>query len=252
MSLRSRSRSGLIGLCVLGGALSAVGAQSASARDVMLLGGTTFSSESKYYYLGAIVPLTNPSLDRNGVLLRLWGAYKDFNYTTTLPGGAAGIPTDISVDGPEGELAIGYQWRANPETGVSAYLGVVQRSLDASPNDPASKATTKDTGYKVQLEGTTRSGSFGISGIASYTFEFEDYWGRVRPAWYPSRGGLHIGPELVLMGGDNWDKQQLGIFVGGISLGRNAALELKAGAEQGSRSNNNTRAYGGIAFSVRF
>lgn len=234
------------------GVLLAAGFSSpALARDVVLLGGSSFSNTSKYHYLGLVVPIQHQSLDRDGVLLRLWAAYKDFNYTTTFPGGATGISTNIDVDGPEGEIALGYQLFAGKDTRFTAYLGIVHRNLDATPNDPASNIESKDTGYKLQLEGSTRSGNFGLSGIASYVFEFDDYWGRVRPAWYLG-DRLHVGPELVLMGGDKWDKQQLGIFVGGIRLGKQADLELKVGAEQSSRDDSKTRAYGGISFAVRF
>ena len=237
---------------LIAGALLAGGYTStALARDVLLLGGTTFSDASKYHYLGLVVPIQQQSLDRDGMLVRLWAAYKDYKYTTRFTGGAAGIPTNIDVDGPEGEIALGYQLFSGKDTRFTGYLGVVQRDLDATPNDPSSKAESKDTGYKLQLEGSTRGGKFGLSAIGSYTFEFDDYWGRVRPAWYLNNR-LHIGPELVLMGGDKWDKQQLGIFLGGIQLGKQADLEFKLGGEHSNRTGGGTKAYGGISFSVRF
>ncbi|MBI2509064.1 MAG: cellulose biosynthesis protein BcsS [Betaproteobacteria bacterium] len=237
---------------LIAGALLAGGyTPTALARDVLLLGGSTFSSASKYYYLGAVIPVQQESLDRDGFLVRLWAAYQDFDYNTTFAGGAAGIPTRVDVDGPVGEIALGYQWFPGKDSRFTAYLGVVQRDLDATPNDPGSKVESEDTGYKLQLEGATRSGKFGLSAIGSYTFEFDDYWGRVRPAWYLGNR-LHVGPELVFMGGDKYDKQQLGIFLGGIQLGKQADLEFKVGGEHSSRTGGNTRAYGGISFSVRF
>lgn len=235
------------------GVLLAVGFSfPAVARDVLVLGGSTSSSSSKYHYLGLVVPIQQQTLDQDGFLLRLWAAYKDYDYTTRFAGGAVGVRTRVDVDGPEGEVAIGYQHFFNRESRFSGYLGVVHRDLDASPNDPRSDAESEDTGYKLQLEGSTRSGKFGLSAIGSYTFEFDNYWGRVRPAWHLN-DRRHFGPELVVMGGDRYDKQQLGVFLGGIQISKQADLELKIGGERSSRSNSgNTKAYGGISFSARF
>jgi len=239
---------------VVAGALLVAGFSSpALARDVFVLGGSTFSSTSKYHYLGLVVPIQQESLDRDGFLLRLWTAYKDFKYTTSFPGGPAGISTNIDVDGPEFEAAAGYQRYFGKDSRVTGYLGLVHRNLDATPDDSDRNFESKSNGVKFQLEGTTRSGNFGVSATGSYVFGFKDYWARVRPAYYLG-DSLHIGPEFVALGGQRYTKQQLGIFLDGIRLGKDASFGLKLGSEHDSRSgpNSGSKTYGGISFGVRF
>ena len=241
-------------MSIVAGVLLVAGFSSpALARDVFLLGGSTFSSTSKYHYLGLVVPIQQESLDRDGFLLRFWTAYRDFDYTTRFPGGLGGIRTNIDVDGSEFEAAVGYQRYFGKDTRITGYLGLVHRNLDEKPNDPATNFENKNGGVKFQLEGTTRSGNFGVAAIGSYVSGFKDHWIRVRPAYYLG-DSLHIGPELVASGGRKYTKQQVGLFVEGIRLGSDASLGLKLGSERNSRSgpNHGSKGYGGISFGVRF
>jgi hypothetical protein len=213
----------------------------AAARDGIVLGGFHGSSTNTYTYLGLVVPLQDESLDRDGALLRLWGAWKDFDY----PSGV----NNINVDGVELEVALGYQLFIEKQTRLTGYVGLVHRSLDSRPDDPTRHWDNK-TAAKVQLEGVTRSGNFGFSAIGSYTFSIEQYWLRARPAYYFG-DSLHIGPEIVFLGGREFDKQQFGLFIEGIQLAKGAWLGLKAGVENDTRGLPR-RGYAGISFAVRF
>lgn len=251
-SMRSNKPFGTFRVGVVAGALLAAGFSSAVlARDVFVLGGSTFSSTSKYHYLGLVVPIQQQSLDQDGFLFRGWTSYRDFRYITTLPGGPPNI--NVDVDGAEFEAAVGYQRYFGKDTRITGYLGLMHRNLDASPDDPTTNFESKRNGIKLQLEGTTRSGKFGVSAIGSYAFGFEDYWLRVRPAYYLG-DSLNIGPEFVASGGQKYTKQQLGIFLEGIRLGTRASLGLKLGSEHNSRSgpNSGSKTYGGVSFSARF
>ena len=55
----------------------------ALARDWMLLGGGAGTKRGSYEYLGAVIPVSDPSLEKADLLARLWLAHVDFEYLKT-------------------------------------------------------------------------------------------------------------------------------------------------------------------------
>ena len=200
---------------------------------------------------GPFVPI-NGDLDADGWLVRLWVEGQTFDYDTEL----IGVPgdTEIDADGYGLEAAVGYQWSdvfGDGSSQASVYIGGKYRDLDLDPNDPGSDADNEDTGVKGQLELTSEvSDAWNVSLIGSYTHNIEDYWVRLRPG-YRYSDSLTIGPEFVALGGDEWDKQQVGLFSDGYEFFAGTTLGFNAGAER-EASTDDYHAYLGVSLAYRF
>ena len=104
-----------------------------ASAETLLLGGFSGSSESKYGYIGAIIPI-NSSIGEQGFRVKLWGNYQDYDYDGKLVGGPTGITTSFNGDGFGGQAALGYQW-IFASTKITGYAGVVFKDIDISPDD---------------------------------------------------------------------------------------------------------------------
>jgi len=226
----------LAGLCAAAGLLTAPAAHA----DGVLLGGANWYDEGVYYSLGSLFPL-NGDFGKDGPILKVWVYGTDFDYD-------AGFD-DVNAEGFGGEVSIGYQ-KLFEHGRVAGYVGVTHRDLDLSPDDPDADGLEKDTGIPIQFEGGYEfTDMFGVDGIASYTAIYNEYWGRFRP--FTRLGPLYVGPELILNGGDEFDNQYYGVFVGGIPLGfEGAGLELSGGLMH--REGGHNSGYGGVSFSYGF
>ena len=224
---------------ILKAAVAGLSLFTASAQaDVLGLAGISAGDDSTYAYVGAVIP-TNGDLSKSGYLVRLWGFAQEFEYDRS-----ANL-RDVDADGGGVEIAIGHQW-VRPNTRFTAYLGIVDRNLDTSPEDPLSKADGHNTGLKVQLEVTHKlTDQWNFNGMGSYVGgdDFDDSWLRLR-AGKKWRGSLRVGPEFTYVDGPDYDNSRLGIFVSGISLG-SVNLDLSGGAEDGG-------AYIGVGLSKVF
>ena len=220
-------------------------ARSATA-EVLGLAGVNGSDASTYAYIGAIIPI-NSNLGEQGFRIKLWGNYQDFDYDGKLVGGPTGTTTSFNGDGFGGQAALGYQWNF-ASTKITGYAGVVFRDIDISPDDPASDTEDDDVGARLQLEINHQlNNNLDASIIGSYTAVIDSYWVRIRPG-YKFNNGLKFGPEVIALGGDDFDKQKYGVFLSGIKLG-NIGVTLSAGAEKDS---GDTDLYGGISLSTVF
>jgi len=216
-----------------------------ATAEVLGLAGVTGSEESTYAYIGAVIPI-NSNLGEQGFRVRLWGSYQDYDYDGKLVGGPTGTRTSFNGDGFGGSLSIGYQWNFQSTT-VSAYAGVALRDIDISPDDPASDTEDDDVGARFQLEINPQfSNNVDASLIGSYTAVFDSYWVRGRPG-YTFTNGLKFGPEVVVMGDDDHDKQRYGAFLSGIKFA-NINVSVNGGYEDGDDSG----AYAGISLSTVF
>jgi len=216
-----------------------------AAAEVLGLTGVNGSEESLYAYIGAIIPI-NSTLGEEGFRVRLWGAYQDYEYDGKLTGGPTGTKTSFDADGFEGDLSIGYQWNFQSMR-VSAYAGVALRDIDVSPDDPASDIEDDDVGARLQLEINPQlSNNIDAALIGTYTVVFDSYWVRGRPG-YTFTNGLKFGPEIVVMGDDDYDKQRYGAFLSEIKFA-NINVSVNGGYEDGDDSG----AYAGISLSTVF
>ncbi len=211
--------------------------------DSLLLGGYNGSSlDSQYGYIGAIIPIGGGLWDQ-GWRVKLWGDYVSFDYDKTDL--ATGTKGEIDADGFGGNLGIGYRWNMSAETNVTAYASVVYRDLDLDPDDPDND--DDDVGARMALELNHDFGNrWSTSMMGSYTAVMDSYWARMRPG-YQTNGNYVVGPEVVVLGGDEFDKQRFGAFISGINLG-SMKLGLKAGVEL---DDGDTGGYGGLSLSYR-
>ncbi len=225
-------------------ALTTAPISSVSARDVALYTGYTSSQHADYSYVGAVVPLTATSLEQDSVLARAWLSYQNFDYQS-------GSST-IKASGPVYEAAVGYQSYFSKTTRVTGYVGAVHRNISLSPNDPTSNVTRKKNGTKVQLELWTRPISqFDLSVIASHTDHLGDTWIRIRPA-YVINDKILVGPEVIKVKGESYDKYRYGVAVEGLQLADNVGISLALGHEKSRLNNSASGTYGTITLSTRF
>jgi len=205
--------------------------------DVLGIAGVSAGDDSTYAYVGGVIP-TNGDLSKDGYLIRLWAFGQEFEYErTTL--------SDVDADGGGFEIAIGHQWKRQ-DTDFTVYLGLVDRNLDTSPEDPLSKADGHSTGVKLQVELTHElTSQWNFNGMASYVGgdDFDDSWLRLR-AGHKWKGNMRVGPELTHVNGPDYDNTRLGAYVSGIALG-SVNLDLSGGAEEHG-------GYIGVSFSKVF
>ena len=218
---------------------------SASSQDILGLAGYTGNTDQSHYgYVGLIAPLpvgqnTSGSLGNDGVLLRLWGAWLAYDYKSGAPSN-----TNIDVDGPIGEVGLGYHFVRDFAVS-SVYVSYVGRSLDDSPNDPFNNSVDDHSGVKFQGDTTfDLSDQFGVNLNGSYTAILDDYWVRGR-LYYKYNDTINIGPEITGLGGDKYHRVKFGAFISGIQLG-GLSLGLQAGADRDTRDDT-TDAYFGIS-----
>jgi len=217
-----------------------------ATAEVLGLAGFNGSSESKYGYVGAIIPI-NSNLGEQGFRGKLWGFYQDYDYDGSLTGGPSGVRTSFNGEGFGGHASLGYQW-IFASTKITGYAGVVYRDIDISPEDPGSDTEDDDVGARFQLEINRQlNNNWDASINGSYTAVFDSYWVRLRPG-YKFNNGLKFGPEVTALGGEDHDKQKYGVFLRGMKLG-NLGITLSTGAE---RDSGDTDWYGGISLSHKF
>jgi len=214
--------------------------------ESLLLGGYSGSThDSQYGYIGGIIPIGG-GLWEDGWRIRLWADYVAYDYDKT--DDPTGIKSEIDADGFGGSAGLGYRWNMDSNTNVTAYANVVYRDIDLDPDDPTNDSADDDLGARMQLEINHDFGNrWNTSLMGSYTVVFDSYWTRLRPG-YRLDNNLTVGPELVLLGGEKYDKQKFGAFVKGFNLG-NFKLGLAAGAER--ERGGDIGAYGGVSLSFR-
>lgn len=223
-------------------------ARTANAEN-LYLAGVSANDEGDYYaYIGSIIPILDSSLDSDGTLLKLWVNNSEFEYQGTLAGGAGGIPTKFQGEGPGAEIAIGHRRTLTSKITSTTYIGLVWRDIDVSPNDPGTDVDDENAAIKLQQEfNVNLTNNFDISLMGSYNIGFDSYWSRLRPG-YTFANGWKLGPEVIFLGGDVYDKQRYGVFLNGMSLGK-LNLGLSLGNEE-EASSSESSAYGSLSFSM--
>ncbi len=247
MSLH-RNRLPNCSLClIIATTLLATGA--ANAENLYLAGFSGNDDSDSYGYIGAIIPIAGSSLSDDGLRVRLWGSYTDFEYDGALPGGTTGIPTKFEADGFGAEVAIGYRWSFLPNATATTYIGGTWKDINVEPTDLGSDLEDEDLGIKFQEEIDYQfTSNLDVSLIASYNVGYDGaYWGRIRPG-YTFGNGLKIGPEAIFIGGEVFDKQRYGVFLSGAKLG-NFGIGISAGFED-EASTSDDAFYGALSFSL--
>jgi len=223
-------------------------ARTVNAENLYLTGINGNDDGEYYAYIGAIFPVLGSSLGEDGSRIRVWGSYTDFEYDGSLLGGSSGVSTSFDGDGPGSEVAYGYRWSFLPNATATTYVGIAWKDIDISPDDPNSSTEDEVWGFKFQEEIDYQiNQNWDVSLIASAVAGYHKaYWGRLRPG-YTFSNGWKFGPEVVLIGGDVYDKQRYGVFLSDIKLG-NVGITLNVGDEEESSTSDNS-IYGGLSLS---
>jgi hypothetical protein len=205
------------------------------AQTGIALAGVEAGNDAQYAYLGTVLPLPGQALGQ-GWAQRYWLDYTGYIYEK-----GPGQEIDARVGGVE--AALGY-------TGSSAagwwgvYLGARYGETRLSPEDPGNEESGAQFSGKLQIEGEAAlSPTWRINGIANHLIGLSSYWSRLQLQTRLDNQ-LLVGPELIVQGDNNYSLYKLGVFVGGIKLGRDAALTVKAGAS--NQDSGSTGAYAGV------
>lgn len=211
-----------------------------SAESRLWLAGAETSPGSQYGYVGILMPAFGGNLGE-GAVQRYWLDRQTYRYE--------GDGRTIQAEAYGAEAALGHVW-PGARGNFTAYLGVLYRDTELTPDDPGNAARGGNFRIKAQVESSTRMGpdrELGLMG--SYIFGQQGYWGRIRLGQRLANG-LQTGPELLLQGDPEYRIAQAGWFLGGLSLGGRAELGLKAGIRM--QRGEGSRAYLGLEFSGLF
>jgi hypothetical protein len=153
---------------------------------------------STYTYSGIIVA-TNGDLQRDGVLLRVYGSWVGYDLD---PGDGRGL---------QGDAMIGYKFTRGPVWG-SIFVGIDVQDFDLSPDDPTAEVRGTETGFKVSGDLATVYGSPVHASIAgSYSTAFDSYWARGRLGAFRNR--MTVGGEAIAFGNIDYEARRLGGFL---------------------------------------
>lgn len=195
----------------------------AGAQTGVTLTGLEVGSATHSAYLGTVLPLPGSALGK-GWVQRYWLDYTAYRYEKT-------PEQDIDAKVTGLEAALGLHGGAGADW-WGVYLGGRYGHTRLSPDDPANEDRGGNFNLKLQLEGEAAlSSAWRINGIASHLVGQSSYWLRLR-AQTRLDNQLLLGPELVVQGDPLYHLFKLGVHVGDIKLGREAALTVKAGASK--------------------
>jgi hypothetical protein len=141
--------------------------------------------------------------------------------------------------GPGAEVDLGYRW-LGPTGSVSLFVGPRLRSIDPDFGDVSRLGhATGEPGHRLGLRGeldvtagVTERWNLGLT--SRYTSTFQDYLLRLRPG-YRLTDDVTVGPEAAWLGGDDYERMQLGLFAHGYHLGP-GRMGLKLGLERDQRA----------------
>lgn len=227
-------------MLVVGSLVAAVG----HAQDNTIgFGGIDGRQKSYYGYLGLRHHL-NADITGDGVLLRLFGLYGEYDYqSAAVPGG------DVDADVVSGDAMVGYQWVIDNRF-LRAYVGLDYEDHDLSPNNQFDSNRGTDLGVKFQGEFETDYLSQYYAGfIGSYGTAKERYWVRARGGY--NFGGYILGPEGLLSGDQEYDEQRVGAFLMLTNPGW-AGLSLSTGYSDADDDRGGGSWYGALELTTRF
>jgi hypothetical protein len=218
--------------------LSGLSTHSNAAEKLLLTGVETTSDSSRYFYLGALIPL-DKTLSR-GFALHLWTDFQEYFYDA----GAAEI--DVNANSVSAAIAYhdsgsNYWWNTK--------VGIIRSDTRLTPVDPGNPSIGKLTDLQLQFGGERHlSSTVKINGIVDYITDRDAYWSRLRLLWQISEQRYH-GPEIIIQGDPNYDVQQIGWVITGIKIQGHSTLSAKLGFR---KSDGTTSGYVGVELVVPY
>lgn len=199
-------------------------APSRAVSGLVLAGAEVAEGGNRYAYLGAIVPLSRDSQLGNGWVQRIWFDWLEYRFDS---GGQ-----EILAQGPGASWMLGYQGGSNLAYGV--YAGVTYRDTDLDPDDRSvsNRGRQVGAGTIAELNGSfAEKWHYGLI-AALTTSPHGAYWGRFRMLRTISPRGLQVGFETVGYGDPDYSGVKVGAVLDRLSLGRQASLGVKLGANK--------------------
>lgn len=197
--------------------------------DAYFTSGVSGGPSSLNGYTGLIWTPFN-GLGEDGAMIRAWSKAVAFSYRTDLPAKPA---QRIDVSGVSLEAEAGWQWHL---FGVRLALlaGAVWRDHRLSPPDPGSSLAGSKFGWSASFDADYPVwDTLGIMANASYVGPIDQYWIEGRP-YYQFEGGMRVGPNFAVAGGDDYLKARAGLFVTGYEWRFGEGRRLFFGGEAGA------------------
>ncbi len=231
--------------CVGSSANAALAGDRASIgdRSNLLFMGGDLTAQYGYPYVG-FVHHFNGSIFGDGFLIRAFGSYTPYSYTTNaVPGGK------VSGDAAGFDVMVGYQ-KVLQEITLRGFLGYEFENDDLSPDNPFDKNRGADSGVKVQGELETNYDTpYYANLIGSFGTAKDRYWTRLRVGY--DFGWVILGPEALLLGSQEFDEQRGGIFVTVKNIGP-MWVSVASGFSSKPANRSGDSAYGTLEVSFTF
>lgn len=199
-------------------AVLALLAQSAMARESLVLTGAEVSTtDSSYAFAGIVIPLRQLG---NGWHGRLWLDHIRYRYE--------GGGDTVQASSPGGHVAAGYQ-QSDASGGWSLFAGYSHHNTLLDPDQPGADNAGVQSSMLLSGELRQNSGArWQFSEAAVYEFAPESWWGRVKVS-YGENQSIRHGVYLAGMGGPDYEIYKLGYSADGFSLGRGLSANLGFG-----------------------
>jgi len=184
-----------------------------AAAESYFVSGISGGPDSLYGFSGVIWTPLNP-LDDPGPIIRAWSKGAAFSYRTDLPANP-NQRIDVSGVGLAGEA--GWQWQIFGAR-LALMAGGVWSDHHLSPADPGSSLAGSQFGWSASFDADWPvARPFGVMANGNYIGLIDQYWVNARP-YYQFDGGMRIGPDLAVAGGDNYLKGRAGLFMTGYEV----------------------------------
>lgn len=191
----------------------------------------SFDATSQRALSGALIGTIAPfaPMDRSGMRVRLGALAGRYTYTAINPMPFVPLnpnvypvwsPYQAQINGAfiNGSVLMGYEWVTARAT-VGLYAGVEAVSNSISPDDPNNTAKGARVGFKLSTDFyVTPTDDMMISGVASYSTNFNSYYGRLKFG-FALADRIYIGPEVGALGDNFFQQWRIGGHVSGLRFG---------------------------------
>lgn len=199
-----------------------LGLASVAHAEELYLGGSEFSRDSSYVYMGRMASLDKDGL-QDGAAYRLWADRAQYQYNSgsiSHEGVAYGL-----------EIGLGRLVTLSDSLNGSFFVSGVLRNVELRPDDPASDNSGTKMTIKFQFDlGFRISDEINSTITSVYELNNNTHWSRLRTMKRVGHG-YQLGVDFVRAGDDDYDLWQAGLVFGGARLG-GADLKLKGGAQK--------------------
>ncbi len=190
-------------------AVLTIAAGTASAGEAVRITTESLYKEDASYSTAALEYALNGDINRDGLFLRIFGGYGQYDYDTPLIAGS--VDTDVWL----GDVGIGYQ-TVSGGLMLTAFVGVGYENYDQSPRDPTNSLDGSEWGVKGGAEVETVAGSpIYFDAVGSYSSGFDTYFARGRVGANLGNGFI-LGPEVGVLGNEETDQIRYGAFLAGL------------------------------------